>query len=64
MKLKRITWIKMKELCCRQMVHKLQPRTKLLRQFHAFCNFCAILPSPLERKSKIPLQPLFKVVLV
>ena len=43
---------------------KLQPRTKLLRQFHLFSNFCALLPSPLNRKSKPPPHPLFKVVLV
>ena len=42
----------------------LQPRTKLLRQFHLFSNFCALLPSPLNTKSKPPPHPLFKVVLV
>ena len=43
---------------------KLQPRTKLLRQFHLFSNFCALLPSPLNTKSKPPPHPLFKVALV
>ena len=43
---------------------KLQPWSKLLRQLHLFSNFCAILPSPLNRKSKVPSHPLFKVVLV
>ena len=43
---------------------KLQPRTKLLRQFHLFSNFCALLPSPLNTKSKPPPLPLFKVALV
>ena len=42
----------------------LQPRTKLLRQFHLFSNFCALLPSPLNTKSKPPPHPLFKVALV
>ena len=43
---------------------KLQPWSKLLRQLHLFSNFCAILPSPLNRKSKVPPLPLFKVALV
>ena len=42
----------------------LQPRTKLFRQFHLFSNFCALLPSPLKKKSKPLPHPLFKVVLV
>ena len=42
----------------------LQPRTKLMRQFHLFSNFCALLPSPLNTKSKPPPHPLFKVALV
>ena len=42
---------------------KLQPHTKLLRQFHLFSNFCPLLPSPPNRKSKPPPRPLFKVVL-
>ena len=42
----------------------IQPQTKRLRQFHLFSNFCALLPSPLNRKSKPPHHPLFKVVLV
>ena len=47
---------------------ELQPRTKLLRQFHQFpniSNICALLPSPLnrmERKGLLP--PLFNVSLV
>ena len=45
-------------------VKQLQPRTKLLRQFHLFSNFCALLPSPLNTKSKPPPHPLFKVALV
>ena len=44
--------------------YKLQPRLKLLRQFHLFSNFCALLPSPLNTKSKPPPHPLFKVALV
>ena len=43
---------------------KLQPRTILLRQFHLFSNVCTLLLSPLNRKSKPPPHPLFKVVLV
>ena len=31
---------------------KLQPRTKLLRQFHLFSNFCALLLSSPNRKNK------------
>ena len=42
----------------------IQPQTKRLRQFHLFSNFCALLPSPLNRKSKPPHHPLFKLVLV
>ena len=42
----------------------IQPQTKRLRQFHLFSNFCALLPSPLNGKSKPPHHPLFKVVLV
>ena len=38
---------------------ELQPRTKLLRQFHVLSNFCAILPSPLNRKSTPPPHPQF-----
>ena len=44
--------------------HDLQPRTKLLRQFHVFSNFCALLPSPLNAKRKPPPHPLLKVGLV
>ena len=44
--------------------HDLQPRTKLLRQFHVFSNFCALPPSPLNTKRKPPPYPLLKVVLV
>ena len=42
----------------------LYPQTKLLRQFHVFSNFWALLLSPLNRKSKPRTHPLFKVVLV
>ena len=42
----------------------IQPQTKRLRQFHLFSNFCCLLLSPLNRKSKPPHHPLFKVVLV
>ena len=38
---------------------ELQPRTKLLRQFHVLSNFCALLPSPLNRKSTPPPHPQF-----
>ena len=38
----------------------LQLQTKLLRLFHLFSNFCALLPSPLNRKSKPSPHPLFK----
>ena len=41
-----------------------QPQTKLLREFHLFSKFCAIQTSPLNRKSKPPPHPQFKVVLL
>ena len=43
---------------------ELQPRTKLLRQFHLFSTFCALLPSPLIRKRTPPPHPRFNIVLV
>ena len=36
---------------------------KTIRQFHLFSNFCALLLSPLNGKSKPPSHPLVKVVL-
>ena len=37
---------------------ELQPRTKLLRQFHQFPNICALLLSPLNRTERKDLLPI------
>ena len=36
---------------------ELQPRTKVLRQFHQFPNICALLPFPLNRAERKGLLP-------